>query len=126
MSSIDPEAEGSERRRFPRVRLNMLVQFRVDSYDEFLKHYATDLSTGGMFVRTDEPREMGAMVYFQFMVRGGESIIQGLGRVVHVNPPGGERPAGMGIEFVSLEEESASVVDSIVSSRIAQGEELLD
>lgn len=126
MNDGESQDSARDRRRFPRVRLNLLVQFRVDSYDQFLKEYALDLSAGGMFVRTDEPRPEGAMIYFQFMVRGGQSIIQGLGKVVHVSPAGGQRPAGMGIEFVSLEDESQAVIEEIISQRIAGGDEIHD
>ena len=117
MTTIDEPVAFVDRRRFPRVRLNMLVQFRVDSYEDFLKEYATDLGVGGMFVHTDTPREHGSMIYFQFMIRGGRSIIQGLGRVVHVNPSGGQHPSGMGIEFVSLDDDTQAVIQEIIDHR---------
>ena len=111
-------SQPSDRRRFPRVALTLLVQFRVDSYEDFLREYATDLSSGGMFIRTNTPRKEGDEIYFQFAVSGGGSIICGLGKVMHVNPVGGPQPPGMGIEFISLDEKSREVIDEIIQRRL--------
>lgn len=111
-----------ERRRYPRVKLNMMVQFRVDSYEQFLKEYALDISTGGMFIRTDSPRPEGSILFFQFAVSGAEDIITGQAKVVHVNQPGGSSPVGMGLEFIYLDKHSQEVVADIVTSRLSNGQ----
>ena len=104
------------RRVYPRVPLSMLVQFRLDDYDEFMREYAVNISEGGMFVRTNEPREEGAMLYLQFRLKDGDVLIEGLGKVVHQNPPGHPNP-GMGVEFVNLEDASKRLIKSIVRER---------
>ena len=112
---------GPNRRRFPRVALNLLVQYRVDSFDDFLAEYAVNLSLGGLFIDTDEPRPQGTLVYLQFSLRNGTRLIEGLGRVVRVNPPGSPNP-GMGIEFTSLDEESQALIRSVVERRSSKAE----
>ena len=112
---------GREWRRFPRVALDLLVQYRVDSFEDFLAEYATNLSMGGLFIETDEPRPVGTLVYFQFALRDGTRLIEGLGRIVRVNPPGRPRP-GMGIEFTSLDEDSKALIQLVVSHRQAETE----
>ncbi|MEE8409831.1 MAG: TIGR02266 family protein [Myxococcota bacterium] len=107
---------GTERREHPRLPLKMLVQFRLHDMDEFMRDHAVNLSAGGMFVRTTEPHEIGSMVYLQFRLADGEKIIEGLGEVVHVNPPGHAVP-GMGVEFVNLDQESRRLIDQIVKDR---------
>ena len=98
--------DGAEKRKSPRAELHILVQFRFDTFEDFLAEYSMDISVGGMFLRTDTPRPEGSMIYLQFALRDGSKLIEGLGKVVRVNPPGGERPAGMGVEFVNLDEDS--------------------
>ncbi len=110
--------DGSERRVHPRVPLRLLVQFRLHDMNEFMRQHAVNLSAGGIFVRTDDPHPTGAMLYFQFTLADGAKIIEGLGRVVHVNPPEHPQP-GMGIEFVNLDHKSTKLIDKIIKERLA-------
>ena len=105
-----------ERRRHPRVALNMVVQFRHDSMDAFISEHATNISMGGMFIETEAPKSVGDVVYLQFTLSDTGQKIEGMGKVIHVNPPGSER-TGMGIEFVNLDAEFEKVIDQIVSER---------
>lgn len=114
-----PKKKGSERRKYARVDLNLLIQYRFDSLDEFLVEYASNISEGGIFLRTDAPRNMGSMVYLQFALRDGTTLIEGLGKVVHVNPAGSAEP-GLGIEFVSLDEDSKEMIRAIVNERLSE------
>ncbi|MBI3179193.1 MAG: TIGR02266 family protein [Deltaproteobacteria bacterium] len=111
-------SDNNERRLYPRVPLRMLVQFRLHDMDEFMREHAINLSAGGIFVRTGDPHPAGAMIYLQFTLADGAKIIEGLGRVVHVNPPGHQEP-GMGIEFVNLDRKSRKLIDKIIKERLA-------
>ncbi len=113
---------GDRQRRHPRANLQLLTQFRFDTFEEFLAEYSTDISAGGMFLRMEKPREEGSYVYLQFALRDGSRIIEGLGKVVHVSPSGVPgRIAGMGIEFVNLDPESTAIIEEIVARRLAKG-----
>ncbi len=113
---------GRERRVHPRLPLNMLVQCRLHDMEEFMREFAANVSAGGMFIRTTTPHAVGSMIYLQFSLEGGEKLIEGLGKVVHVNPP--EHPSpGMGIEFVSLDAPSRAVIERIISERVRELEE---
>jgi PilZ domain len=105
-------ATGAENRKHPRVPLEVLVQVRSESINSFRAVHAKNLSIGGMFIETEEKRPDGSQVYFQFTVKDGGTLIEGLGRIVHV----GER--GMGIEFVSVLEPSASIIRALVDERL--------
>lgn len=114
----DSEGPGAEKRRHPRTPLNVLVQFRFDSFEDFLAEYSLNISPGGIFIRTDTPREQGAVIYLQFTLRDGNRLIEGMGRVVRVNPPGDpSRPAGMGIEFTNLDEDSLALIADVCAQR---------
>jgi len=109
---------GRERRINKRIALDLLVQFRLKTMDDFLTEHASNISTGGMFIRTDSPKPLGSMVYLQFQLEQGKTLIEGLGRVVHVNAASSQAP-GMGIEFVNLDDASEEVISNIISERCA-------
>lgn len=106
----------ADRRTHTRLPLNLLVQFRLHDMDEFMREHAVNVSVGGMFVRSRTPHPEGAMVYVQFRLEDGAKIIEGLAKVVHVNPPDHAVP-GMGLEFVNLDAESQALIERIVSGR---------
>ncbi len=114
-------SQGSDRRRSPRVALDLLIQYRFESYEAFLGDRSLDISVGGIFICTEAPREEGTLVYLQFRLKEGAPLVEGLGRVVRVNPPGVPgRVAGMGIEFVNLDDESRQTIEDIVARRLSQ------
>ncbi len=119
--SDDADGPYANRRKHRRTPLSLLVQYRFNSFEDFLAEYSLDISPGGMFIRTDEPQEMGSMIYLQFQLKDGSKLIEGLGRVCWVTPPGTkDRTAGMGIEFVNFDEESMALIEEICTSK-AQG-----
>lgn len=118
MAESDPPSGSNPRRRHPRTQLSILVQYRFNTFEDFLAEYSVNISLGGMFIRTDEPAEKGEMIYLQFSLKDGSKLIEGMGRVVHVNPPDEQsRTAGMGIEFVSFDEESMALIQEICSAK---------
>ena len=73
---------------------------------------------GGIFIKTETPREEGSVIYLQFTLRDGSKLIEGMGKVVRVNPPGDpKRPGGMGIEFMNFDEESMALIAEICAQR---------
>jgi hypothetical protein len=65
-----------------------------------------------MFIETPAPKKVGSSLYFQFTVKDGGTLIEGLGRVVHASDK------GMGVEFVSVLEPSASIIRTLVDQRL--------
>ncbi|MEO1175201.1 MAG: PilZ domain-containing protein [Myxococcota bacterium] len=103
-----------ERREAPRVPLKLLVQVRVESVDEFYESYATNLSTGGMFLECEPGWQQDQMIYLQFRLPDGQTLIEGLGRVVHLHP----EPHGIGIEFINVDDDSMRFIDSVIERRV--------
>lgn len=117
----DDAPSSGNKRRYVRTPLSLLVQYRFNTFDDFLAEYSKDISPGGMFIRTNEPREEGSMIYLQFSLKDGSKLIEGLGRVVRVNRPGDpDRTPGMGIEFVNFDDESMALIQEICDSKAAQ------
>jgi len=110
--------KSDNRRRHPRTPLSLLVQYRFHSFEEFLAEYSVNISPGGMFIRTEEPREMGSLVFLQFQLEDGSKLIEGLGRVCWVTPPGHpDKVPGMGVEFVNFDEESTALIEDICARK---------
>jgi uncharacterized protein (TIGR02266 family) len=117
----DSEGPGAEKRKYPRTPLSILVQYRFNTFEDFLAEYSVNLSMGGIFIRTDQPKEEGSIIYLQFTLADGSRLIEGMGKVVRVNPPGVPgRVAGMGIEFLNFDDESMALVEEILASRQAK------
>ena len=115
---------GAERRRYKRVPLNLLVQHRFESLDSFLEEVASDISVGGLFLKTENPKAVGTTVYLRFALSDGLPLIEGIGEVVWCHDkPESDSSRGMGIEFVSLDEESRKLIESIVGERYAEKNE---
>ena len=120
----DSEKQGADRRRYPRAPVSLLIQYRFDTLEDFLAEYSTDISIGGMFIRTKDLREEGSLIYLQFYLRDGAKLIEGLGRVVRINPPEESgAPGGMGVEFVNFDEESMKLISQIVDRKHPSVEE---
>ena len=116
----DSDEQDDDRRKHPRTPLSLLVQFRFNTFEEFLADYTVNISPGGIFIRTEEPQEEGSIIYLQFSLKDGSRLIEGMGRVVRCNPPGEDgRTAGMGIEFLNFDDESMALIQEICATRDA-------
>ncbi len=115
------DSEQDDRRKHSRTPLSLLVQFRFNTFEDFLADYSVNISPGGMFIRTDDPQEEGAIIYLQFSLKDGSRLIEGMGKVVRCNLPGAAgRTAGMGIEFLNFDDESMALINEICATREAQ------
>jgi len=103
-------AEG-ERRRYPRKVVSTAVTFR-DAEGAPLRGWLHDISRGGCFIASPSHLTFGEAVAFDF--RLADSHIAGKGRVVWTRDKN-ERdlPAGMGIAFVDVSEETLAIIDGI-------------
>ncbi len=111
----EPDQSPDERRRSPRAPLDLQVELRFDSVQQFLCAYAGDISEGGMYVRMDPgQRQIGQVVELRFEA-GRERIVQGTARVVRV-----ER-GGVGLQFVDLDATSRRLIEMIVRIKLAAG-----
>ena len=128
-------AEGdatSNRRGEPRVAFDGAVRLRYRLFQEFLEENAANISSGGMFIRTIHPGDLGSELDFEIRLDDDFTLIQGRGVVAWVRR-GGDEPSdepgtepGMGIRFVELAADSRTLVDRIVRERVAAGLELFD
>jgi hypothetical protein len=120
---VQGNGEGSEKRRFPRAPVQLAVQMKFGSVQEFMNATAEDLSAGGIFLRSqhfaaNEVHELGQLITLQFDA-GSRRVVQGVGKVVRVVRPGPGVIAGVALEFVEIDETSQRLVEAIVDIKLA-------
>jgi uncharacterized protein (TIGR02266 family) len=102
----------ADRRESIRVPVNLRVSFV--SYGEVGRSLMTNLSRGGLFIKTPEPMEIGTPIELRVQVGDSQNELTIPGKVVSVNS-GGSRAAeaGMGVRFNELSPEQQKGVDEL-------------
>lgn len=104
------------------------VSWSVDcaSEETFLYAYITNVSSLGLFVRTEHPLPVGTRVHLTF-APDGCGPFELLGEVAWINPhiPGGQNPnPGMGVRFVDLNlDDRERLVDAIHTIAYVRGDD---
>lgn len=98
------------------VSLN--VRYKSATVDEFIENHSHDVSRGGVFVKTQTPFPPGTLLKFEIRIAEDQAVIQGVGRVVWKREPeqaGADKPAGMGVKFIKIDDSSTSVIERLVN-----------
>jgi len=115
--------EPPDKRSGRRAPTGLLLKLSYGTVDEFVEKFASNVSRGGFFVRTREPRPVGTPLSFELRLAGGEAVLKGQGivRWVQEEKPGAHPPvpAGMGVQFTALDDGSREVVERIVREKEA-------
>ena len=109
----------SDTRKDKRAPVSLKVRFKSATVDEFIEHYCKDVSRGGIFIKSSQPMPVGTLLKFQFQLKDESQLIKGVGRVVwtrNEDRAGPDRPAGMGIKFIKMDNESRVMVDRIIAA----------
>ncbi len=109
-------------RRAKIVSLN--VRYKSATVDEFIENHAHDVSSGGIYIKTANPFPPGTLLKFEIRLASDQAVIAGVGRVVWKRDAGtsnGERPAGMGVKFIKIDEPSKGVIDKLVNTKADAG-----
>ena len=104
------------------VSLN--VRYKSATVDEFIENHSHDVSKGGIFVKTPTPFPPGTLLKFEIRLAGDMSVISGVGRVVWKREPtqaASDKPAGMGVKFINIDDASRVVIDKLVASKADAG-----
>lgn len=115
----------SAKRRFPRTMVRILMDDEGDDTFKFildkegsetyLFDYSTNLSEGGIFVKTSKKLPLNATIHLRFYLPNSDRLIEATGRVAWVNTDAGSSPGpGIGIQFVKLSPESLSIIQEFI------------
>ncbi len=110
--------ESDDRRGHLRVPVNLLVRVKYEQVGEFMVHFATNISSGGVFLQSRKPYKKGTRLRFEIRLKGGQTILRGEGAVAWCRGPseGEDKPQvpGMGVKFVALDDASKVLVRKIL------------
>jgi molecular chaperone DnaK len=113
-----------DRRGGDRRPVGLLVRLAYATLTDFRTRFASNLSRGGVFIQTREPKPVGTAVAFELRLSTGEKVIRGEGQVrwVEAEDPGATPPRvpGMGIQFTKLDAASRTLVDAVAAEREAR------
>lgn len=108
-------AEKEKQRTHARLAVNLLIDYQA--LDQFLYDYATNISLGGVFIRSANPLPVGTKLRVQFSLPGLDETVVTWGEVAHViEERAKEGFRGMGIRFNDLDPRSKRVIDQLVAT----------
>jgi len=105
--------------------VGLVVRLAYGSVEEFAQRFAVNLSRGGVFIRTRQPKPIGTPLAFELRLSSGEPVVKGQGvvRWVQAEDPTARPPKapGMGVQFTALDDASRELVERLVSGRERRG-----
>jgi hypothetical protein len=105
-----PAKAPSEKRRHPRMPVILKVKRAATVHQPEQVDYATDLSEGGLFIRTDNRPRVGTYMKLEFTPLPGSLSVTTECRVVRVSSE------GVAIEFTSLDSDSRQLLNLAIAS----------
>lgn len=114
----------AETRKDKRAPVSLKVRFKSATVDEFIEHYSKDVSRGGIYIKSSQPLPVGTLLKFQFQLKDESALIRGVGRVVWTRAEedaAADQPAGMGIKFIKMDNDSRATVERIIESHAPEG-----
>jgi len=96
------------------------VRLRYPDLETFVEKYAPNVTRGGIFLASREPRPVGDVLRFEVLLRQGGPVLSGEGRVTWVkefNPAEPHRPYGMGVQFLYLDPDARPVLERLLKKK---------
>ena len=108
-STSTSTSSASDRRSHKRVPVNQ----EFSCIEDYISEYVSDISRGGVFIRSKNPLPVGTTVTLNFSVIVEDfETIEGEGEVIRVDMS--SESMGMGIAFTKLSSESKELIDRII------------
>ena len=107
-----------ERRKHKRVNVNIEVQY--SSEHSFASDWITNISKGGMFIRTDHPLPPGTKLKISFSLPNRKLPIQVEGVVRWIAPREKGILPGMGVEITKISEEDKMFLEKFIDEVLAK------
>jgi len=125
---VAEEGMGSlmERRATARAPVDGRVEMRFDVSSNHVMHYVTNVSAGGMFIRTPDVRPPGTLLEFRLALTGGGAPIEGRAEVVWARnlDQFQEGPPGMAVRFLDMDQADLLEIALLVRQQLSRGEEI--
>ncbi len=102
-----------ERRRFERAPITAQVEYELtnsSSGPSRVRRSMANISTGGLFITTEEPLKAGARMVVRFELPNKHRVIA-VSRVVYI-----KKNSGLGVEFLSLDDEDLDEITAYIAN----------
>ncbi|MEW6126818.1 MAG: PilZ domain-containing protein [Acidobacteriota bacterium] len=109
----EPRSAQPERRRFERAPINAQVEYELtnsSSGPSRVRRNMANISTGGMFITTEERIRAGTRMVVRFELPNRHRVIA-VSRVSYA-----KEGSGLGVEFLSLDEEDLEEIQNYITS----------
>ena len=103
-----------ERRRFERAAITAQVEFELtnsSSGPSRVRKHMANISTGGLFITTEEPIRTGTRMVVRFEIPSTRHRVIAVSRVAYV-----KKGIGLGVEFLSLDDEDREEIESYIAT----------
>jgi uncharacterized protein (TIGR02266 family) len=100
------------------------IRLRFASFDAFIDKFAPNVTRGGVFIASRTPLPIGSTFAFEIQLAGGEVALAGDGKVTWVkafDPAAPQKPHGMGVQFLRLDNPSRELLNKILTRKAAGG-----
>ena len=109
-------------RKAPRVVARLRVQYHHDAHpDRVLDNYSVNLSTGGVFIETEELLPINSPLDIEFILPESGGTIRCSGKVAWVNHPEAIKnpnlPLGMGLQFIDMSLDDMNAIRNFIKSQ---------
>jgi uncharacterized protein (TIGR02266 family) len=105
---LPPEAEVAWTRKAKRYEVEFEVEFRSER--EFVLEHATNISSGGVFVRTADPPPLGSLVELNLTLPNGTQLST-TARAAHIRTGEG---GGVGLQFTGTDAVFQKAIDDYI------------
>jgi len=88
--------------------------------DTFVTRFAPNVTRGGVFISSKQPRAVGDTFRFEIALAGGPTVLSGQGKVTWIrefDPNAPRQPHGMGVQFLALDEEAFPILERLLAAR---------
>lgn len=109
---------GEDQRQHRRRDVDLTVKLSLDSAHHFYVYAGRNVSSGGLFVASEQPLPPGATLVVRFTLPGWEvHPIEAQAIVRWVRPADGAVEPGMGLEFTGLSATARMMIEEFIADR---------
>lgn len=114
----DHDLRSRQHRACERVPVQLAVRFRTAH--DFVQEHATNMSRGGIFIRTDDPPPLDTVVEVQLQLPDAGLPVSSAAIVVHRQQPGSNKLAGVGVQFVDASDSFRERIDRYLDTLLKE------
>ena len=101
-----------------RAPTKIVLSYRT--IDQFFSDIATNISLGGIFIKTPRPLAVGTVLRISFAIPQFESYVEANGVVIHTGTPDA---MGMGIKFSEIDNRALRAIDEMIKHDLCADDE---